>query len=156
MPGRGPLIDDSALLATCLAKYDIPCPCCSYNLRGATSQSCPECGAHITLRVAAADAILGPWIVALVTSTLLAGFLGVFVPWGTVAAALAGSQPAYMLKFVPLWTFLFLVLVVIYFLLRRRSWFVSRAPKWQWVSALVLGSVNVVIGVVTAFLISDL
>ena len=156
MPRRSPAIDDPALLATCLAKYDIPCPCCSYNLRGATSQSCPECGAHIELRVAAADAILGPWIVALLTSTLLAGFLGVFVPWATVAAALAGSSPAYLLRFVPLWTFLLLVLVVLYVLLRRRSWFVSRAPKWQWVSALVLGSVNVVIGAVSAFLISHL
>lgn len=42
---RDPAVDVRRLLA----ENDVPCPGCGYNLRGMTSQSCPECGAAFTL-----------------------------------------------------------------------------------------------------------
>jgi len=41
--------DESALLAQVLSKHDAACPHCGYNLRGAETTACPECGGTVTL-----------------------------------------------------------------------------------------------------------
>jgi|GEM_PF-2175357 len=44
--GRAP---PAARIAAYLADRDLPCPTCTYNLRGISSDRCPECGAHLTI-----------------------------------------------------------------------------------------------------------
>jgi hypothetical protein len=48
-----------------LATRDEPCPSCGYNLRGLTSQACPECGEALELRVNLVTPRLGTLVVAL-------------------------------------------------------------------------------------------
>jgi hypothetical protein len=71
------------LLRGFLADRDAACPVCRYNLRGLTSNHCPECGAHLDLRVGSADLNLGPWLASLLSVGLPLGFLfimtGLFV-----------------------------------------------------------------------------
>lgn len=43
------LMTDTELLASYLAVHDVPCPKCSYSLRGARSGECPECGTILKL-----------------------------------------------------------------------------------------------------------
>jgi ABC-type glycerol-3-phosphate transport system permease component len=40
-----------------LATRDVPCPKCSFNLRGGTKPMCPECGEPIRLMVARSEAL---------------------------------------------------------------------------------------------------
>ena len=47
------------LLRLYLARRDVRCPLCGYNLRNLTSARCPECGEIIELRVGLAKP-LGP------------------------------------------------------------------------------------------------
>lgn len=43
---------DADVLVEYLRDRDIPCPACSYNLRGVSGGVCPECGLAVTIRVA--------------------------------------------------------------------------------------------------------
>src|SRR5262245_16658234 len=65
------MTSDADQLRSFLAATDAPCPNCNYNLRGLTSDSCPECNQRLTLRVGLVEPRLGPLIAA--ASGLLAG-----------------------------------------------------------------------------------
>jgi hypothetical protein len=58
-------------LARFLTSNDIPCPCCGYNLRGLTSDACPECNQPLVLRVGLAEPRVGSLVAA--ASGFLAG-----------------------------------------------------------------------------------
>src|SRR5687767_11336956 len=60
LPVRGAAAaTDDAILITFLRSRDIPCPSCSYNLRGLRSSACPECGAPLSLHVGSPRIALG-------------------------------------------------------------------------------------------------
>ena len=69
---------ESDLIRAWLANHDVECPVCAYNLRTSISQTCPECGAHLDLRVGSADLQLGAWIVSLMGLALPLGFVGIY------------------------------------------------------------------------------
>ncbi|MEE9128994.1 MAG: hypothetical protein V3T84_03180 [Phycisphaerales bacterium] len=65
---------ESELLKQLLASREFSCPVCGYNLRGIESDTCPECGAQLDLRLVSADLKLGPWIAAILGVALPLGF----------------------------------------------------------------------------------
>ncbi len=50
-----PSSDERTLLASYLRDRDVPCPGCGYNLRGITTDRCPECSRAIALHVMGAS-----------------------------------------------------------------------------------------------------
>jgi hypothetical protein len=68
-----------AQLRTFLADTDAPCPSCDYNLRGLTTDACPECNQRLTLRVGLAEPRQRAFIAALVGLAMGAGFDGLLL-----------------------------------------------------------------------------
>ena len=68
---------ETDLLRTLVAARDLPCPVCSYNLRGLARPVCPECSAPLHLRVGSDNLRLGPWLLAVIALALALGFDGV-------------------------------------------------------------------------------
>jgi hypothetical protein len=62
------------LLLSFLDTRDAPCPVCDYNLRGLKVDRCPECAAHLHLRVGSENTRLGPWLGAVLSFSLAVGF----------------------------------------------------------------------------------
>lgn len=68
------MINDTRDLCNYLAERDVPCPSCSYNLRGVNAAFCPKCKTPIVLRVAADDQHGWVFLVGLVGWSMGAGF----------------------------------------------------------------------------------
>jgi hypothetical protein len=71
--------DQTNHLRSFLEHTDVPCPGCSYNLRGLQTDHCPECRQELTLRVNLAEPKLGPWITGLVGLSCGIGFNGLIL-----------------------------------------------------------------------------
>jgi hypothetical protein len=69
--------DEADLLRELLASRDIPCPVCSYNLRGLDRPVCPECAAPLRLHLTSSNLRLGPWLLGVISLALALGFDGV-------------------------------------------------------------------------------
>lgn len=74
-------------LASYLAEHDVPCPGCGYNLRGLTSDRCPECHQRLQLTVGLVEPRLGLWIAGLVALACGLGFFLVFTLFGSLYLA---------------------------------------------------------------------
>lgn len=61
-------------LRSFLAERDEPCPNCGYNLRGLTTDVCPECRHELVLGVRVREPRHGPYITAVVALACGAGF----------------------------------------------------------------------------------
>ncbi len=61
------------LLLELLHDNDVPCPVCRYNLRGITSERCPECGIQIRLTIGAAEPYPTAWVALAMISSISAG-----------------------------------------------------------------------------------
>ena len=59
-----------------LAEDDWPCPSCNYNLRGLTSDKCPECNQRLILRVGLAEPRYRAFITAVIGLSAGTGFSG--------------------------------------------------------------------------------
>ncbi len=57
-------------LQAALGDMDVCCETCGYNLRGCTSDHCPECGVPLTLIVGSSDARSGWWLASIFGSGL--------------------------------------------------------------------------------------
>ena len=85
-------MSDPSPLISFLAERDVACPVCRYNLRGLNRASCPECNAPLRLEVGSPSLVLGPFLVAVVSFSLGAGFdlvVGILM----VTVALVFGQP---------------------------------------------------------------
>jgi len=69
---------DSAQLIEFLAERDASCPLCGYNLRGLTSDACPECGKRLRLTVGLAEPFLRAWVM-LAVAMFSAGGVGILL-----------------------------------------------------------------------------
>ncbi len=68
---------DDDWLRDYLAERDVPCPVCSYNLRGISQPRCPECGHRLKVGVHTAEPMSKSWLTMVLLLCLGAG-LGVF------------------------------------------------------------------------------
>ena len=61
-----PTDSEDAFLVAYLRDRDVECPICQYNLRNLQTDRCPECGEHLTIQLAPAEAKQKLLIVGLV------------------------------------------------------------------------------------------
>ncbi len=76
-----------------LATRDAACPSCGYNLRGLTSDRCPECHQEIALRVSLVDPRVGLFLVGVVGWALGAGFSLLLLVYVLVTYPRIGGLP---------------------------------------------------------------
>ena len=74
-----------------LATRDAACPSCGYNLRGLTSDRCPECHQEIALRVSLVDPRVGLFLVGVVAWALGAGFSALLLLYGVIVLIRFGT-----------------------------------------------------------------
>ena len=124
---------DDSLLQQFLAERDLPCPVCTYNLRGLGSTSCPECGARLDLRVGSIDLKLGPWLQCVFAVALPVGFssvLSIIAIIGAISSAYwRGRDWAILAVVVSLTLLLAGVLILV---VKRRANFLQRSRASQW------------------------
>lgn len=61
------------MLQVFLAEQDIPCPNCSYNLRGLKDSVCPECRQQLTLNVVLQQPVLKEWLATIIPLWIIGG-----------------------------------------------------------------------------------
>ncbi len=61
------------MLQVFLAEQDVPCPNCSYNLRGLKDGVCPECRQQLTLNVALQQPVLKEWLATIIPLWIVGG-----------------------------------------------------------------------------------
>ena len=145
---------ESDLIRAWLANHDVECPVCAYNLRTSISQTCPECGAHLDLRVGSADLRLGAWIVSLMGLALPLGFVGIYSAIMFLPMIFSGRGP-------PAWMLAALAIVAAYIvplvlLIRRRHRFWKKSRRGQWLAAvgyLVFGVVMLFSGPLIVYVV---
>jgi hypothetical protein len=149
---------DTAALLSWLATRDAPCPVCGYNLRALPAPRCPECSAPLSLHVYSENASIGPWLVALGSYALAAGFDGVVtLMMLTVALILEPPPPsawAFVGSIIAAFATLTLVCLISIFWLatrRRRFWRLPRRTQWI-AAATVFAAVFLVHAAFGAFL----
>lgn len=67
-----------------LAERDTPCPLCEYNLRGLTSDMCPECGSEVQVTVGLTEPRMGAYIAGVVGLAAGLGFDMLMLLWVSV------------------------------------------------------------------------
>jgi hypothetical protein len=80
---------DEELLREYLARGDAPCPGCGYNLRGLTTDVCPECAQRLLLSVSLAEPRVGLLLAGTVGLAAGAGFSILVGLWGLMEGARA-------------------------------------------------------------------
>lgn len=132
------------LLTEFLAGRNVACPVCGYNLRGLASPICPECGAHLDLRVGSVDRRLGAWLTTLLSLALPFGFFGIGLIVIVVLSTYWGEWPSaeFMLA-ITCSTVAYGVLVWGILASRRRYWSMTQVKRCAVAIASVL--VNCVI-----------
>jgi hypothetical protein len=71
--------EETRLLAGFLSTRDVKCPLCGYNLRGLTSERCPECGEVLRLQVGGATRYTRCYIALLIACGLGLGASGLIL-----------------------------------------------------------------------------
>ena len=145
------------LLVRFLADRDAPCPVCRYNLRGLAADTCPECAAPIRLDIASPSLHIGPFVLAIVSLALGAGFdLVVTLIFSITALIFADpSVPASWIgPLIVLGTLGSLgtsCLLGIILLVKRRPRWNRLGPRRQWRTAILtfvgVGGVHALVGV---------
>jgi hypothetical protein len=151
------------LLQTFLAQTDAPCPVCDYNLRNLTTDRCPECSAHLHLRVGSENLTLGPWLGAVLSFALGVGFDAVMALIFTVmftVSRFANPPPAPYVtqQFIKALSVFFILTLscslAIFVLVRRRRRWMMMPRRVQWrCAAIIFGSVflaHVIVGLLLA------
>lgn len=136
-PGR------ERLLREFLAANDAACPVCGYNLRGLSASTCPECNAPLALGVTSENLSIGPWVLAIVSFAMAAGFDGVVATLLTIA--MIANPPPHWMPYTMVGMFMVLAITslacVVRVVKKRKRWaFQTRRIQWRW-ALLCLGGV---------------
>jgi hypothetical protein len=85
-----------------LARRDVLCPACGYNLRGVTQEACPECAMPLTMEdLRGKGAVMKHWVVPTLVSVVVIGLATVFLSRALVAlGAVRGTPPSLRFEFI--------------------------------------------------------
>lgn len=127
------------LLNELLAAEDVPCPNCSYNLRGLTGDRCPECNQRLALRVNLVEPNLGPFLTGLIGIGMCFGFCALLLVWvGVMLLVRRGRGGPSWNEIAPLFPGLIVNLVLLVaWVAIRRHWFAKQEPRRRWTIALI-------------------
>lgn len=129
---------DRARLTAFLRDRDAACPLCSYNLRGLTGTTCPECGREIQLTIGLTDPFLAAWI-TLAAALATSGGMGICVAIISVRETGFKGDPLFD---AALWWFLLCMpLTGAAVIWRRRFLRIGRGAQWRWSMAAVVCAV---------------
>lgn len=157
-----PMADE--LLVRFLAAHDAPCPVCRYNLRGLTVDACPECSAPLRLEIASPNLHIGPFVLAIVSFSLGAGF-DLVVALIFSVMALIFAQPAAAASWIgpvvmigTLGSLGTLCILGIVLLVKRRPAWNRLGTRRQWRAAIAtfigVGAVHAAVGAMLVALMS--
>ena len=132
-------------LLTHLADHDAPCPVCSFNLRGISTPTCPECGSALELTIGAPNKKLAPFTLAIVALAMGLGFDGVILAIAGVALLIAlaygGTMPTDWEPYFIGGVFLFgssaCALAITALLKAQRRWFRFTPPTQWWLAVAI-------------------
>lgn len=138
--------NESELLTEFLGGADAECDACGQGLRGISQPRCPECGRELRLAVSAKQHTLAPWLFAIVSLALGAGFDGVGAILICVRLILAkptgSAVPVYVYLFPATFALVSAVqLLGIVLIARRRRGWGRRSTESQWFRAAMLACV---------------
>lgn len=113
-----------------------PCPKCGYDLRDLTTDTCPECGARLLLRLGHEDHVPRNWLIGLVILAMNLGFPVVFAGFVFFSYIRHGEI---FLNDKELWGIIGLLILFLGLTLtwiRRRRWLepLDRWPGWMMVA----------------------
>ena len=117
-----------------LAERDANCPICSYNLRSAPSDACPECGSALTLAITSPNLQHGAWTLATSSFAMALGFdVVTLLLFGGVWVFSATNPPPAMMLVGMCLAFLALMSGAgLFSLARDRRVFQRRPQRLQW------------------------
>lgn len=131
------------LLREFLSSNDAACPVCGYNLRGLLAATCPECNAPLALGVTSENLSIGPWVLAIVSFAMAAGFDGVVAT--IVSVAMIANPPPHWMPYTMVGMFMVLAIAslacVVTVVRKRKRWaFQTRRIQRRW-ALMCLGGV---------------
>lgn len=142
------------LLLELLAREDVACPNCGYNLRGLTSDRCPECHQALTVRVALTEPTLAPFLFGLIGLASFLGFMGCVLVF-IIGAEVAGTYHSPWVDYAVLCGIMLALLGLIIFWIRaRQRWLTRRSRRQRWTAACVLVGLGLCM-IVSVFLLGS-
>jgi len=137
------------LLRVFVADRSVPCPGCSYDLRGLTATRCPECNQELVLRVGLAEPRLGAFLGALIGLATGVGFSGLLFVYFILVFSVRrrGGSPGGTFFLSTLVPFL-IEAPVLWLLIRTRAAFTRAAPATRIIiviGAWLLTAINVIV-----------
>lgn len=138
--------NDTDSLIHYLARYDIPCPKCTYNLRGITQNLCPECGGDLRLTVVGNEYLSERQFIIIIGAYLLAANAPQCIWWLVYAARHQTFGIAWWWQTA--WTARFGVLTVAGLFLviaagKHKSLTSSRPPRSIWIGGWIVVTIEV-------------
>ena len=132
------------LLAEYLTGRDVDCPVCRYNLRGTRTVRCPECGAHLRLRVGSIDLKLSAWLVGVLALALPMGFSMVMGIAGLIGMrrSLNWAKEDWIILAL-MWGLVVVYGITLLVVSRRRARFLRRSGRSQWIRTTIVSIVSV-------------
>ncbi len=117
-----------------LSGRDAPCPICSYNLRDAQSNACPECASPVTLSITSPNLQHGAWTLATSSFAMALGFdVVTLILFGGVLL-ISGTAPPPAITLVGMCLAFLAILsgAGLFSLVRDRKVFQRRSQRMQW------------------------
>lgn len=107
-----------------LARRDVPCPACGYNLRGVTKEACPECAMPLTMEdLRGKGPVMKHWMVPTLLSVVVINLLLVLLPRALVAIGVVRGTP-------PDIRYDYVVAYIIVVGVPTLNWFSNRRTAW--------------------------
>lgn len=135
MSDQTPMENDADLLKALLARRDLACPSCGYNLRGVAGPNCPECGIRLELRLGVEPRADRAFLTGLIGLSGALGFSWLLTLWATIKSAEWIAVEVRLYLVLGGSTLAALVFLLAWF--RLRGWLSRQSAAKRWTLALL-------------------